>query len=109
MTKSLDSEIDDLYRRRPDEFTQARKELASGLKGEEARLVKQLKKALNHLITNPSHPGLQSHPMGQFDKIFGGKVFSSYVQNHTPQAHRILWLYGPKPKQISIVAVIPHY
>lgn len=72
-------------------------------------LVKQLKKALLHLSANPSHPGLQSHPIAQFDKIFGGKVFSSYVQNHTPQAHRILWLYGPRPKQITIVAVIPHY
>src|SRR5262245_1133148 len=44
MTKSLDSEIDDLYKRPPEEFTQARKELASTLKGDEARMVKQLKK-----------------------------------------------------------------
>lgn len=72
-------------------------------------LIKQLKKALKYLSTNPNHPGLQSHPVAMFDKIFGGKVFSSYVQNHTPQAHRILWLYGPKPKQINIVAVVPHY
>jgi len=72
-------------------------------------LVKQLKKALMHLSTNPNHPGLNSHPIAQFDKIFRGKVFSSYVQNNTPQAYRILWLYGPKPKQINVVAVIPYY
>ena len=73
-------------------------------------LKKQLKKALRFLSVNPNHPGLQSHPIPQFDKIFfGGRVFSSYVQNNTPQAHRILWLYGPKPKQITVVAVIPHY
>lgn len=72
-------------------------------------LQKQLKKALNHLIQNPHHPGLNSHPISQFDKIFGGKVFSSYVQNNTPQAHRILWLYGPKTKQLTIVSVMPHY
>ncbi|MEK6705478.1 MAG: hypothetical protein AABZ06_06795 [Bdellovibrionota bacterium] len=72
-------------------------------------LVKQLKKALKFLAANPNHPGLQSHPIAQFDKVFGGKVFSSYVQNNTPQAHRILWLYGPKAKQITIVAVTPHY
>ncbi|MEI8345851.1 MAG: hypothetical protein WCG27_00165 [Pseudomonadota bacterium] len=72
-------------------------------------LKKQLKKAFRFLSENPNHPGLQSHPISQFDQIFGGKVFSSYVQNNTPQAHRILWLYGPKLKQITIVAVIPHY
>jgi hypothetical protein len=72
-------------------------------------LIKQLKKALKHLAANPNHPGLQSHPIAQLDKVFGGKVFSSYVQNHTPQAHRILWLYGPKAKQITIVSVTPHY
>ena len=72
-------------------------------------LKKQLKKAFRFLSENPNHPGLQSHPIAQFDKIFGGKVFSSYVQNNTPQAHRILWIYGPKTKQITIIAVIPHY
>ena len=77
--------------------------------GSKEGLQKQMKKAFRFLAENPNHPGLQSHPIQQFEKIFGGKVFSSYVQNHTPQAHRILWLYGPKPKQITIVAVIPHY
>jgi hypothetical protein len=72
-------------------------------------LIQQLKKALRHLAANPNHPGLQSHPIAQFDKVFGGKVFSSYIQNHTPQAHRILWVYGPKPKQITVVSVTPHY
>ena len=72
-------------------------------------LQKQLKKAFRHLSQDPSYPGLSSHPISQFDKIFGGKVFSSYVQNNTPQAHRILWVYGPKAKQITLVAVIAHY
>ena len=72
-------------------------------------LQKQLKKAFHHLSQDPSHPGLSSHPMPQFNKIFGGKVFSSYVQNNTPQAHRILWVYGPESKQITIVTVMAHY
>ncbi len=72
-------------------------------------LKKQLKKSFGYLAVNPNHPGLKSHSISQFDKIFGGKVFSSYAQNNTPQAYRILWLYGPKPRQITIVAVIPHY
>jgi hypothetical protein len=74
-----------------------------------AGLQKQLKKALGHLMRNPLHPGLNSHPMDTFEKVYNLKVFSSYVQNNTPQAHRILWAYGPKPKQLTVLAVIPHY
>jgi hypothetical protein len=76
---------------------------------EKEGLKKQLKKAYRFLSENPNHPGLKSHPIPQFDNLFGGKVFSSYVQNNTPQAYRILWVYGPKNKQITIVSVTPHY
>jgi hypothetical protein len=72
-------------------------------------LAKQLKKALGYLSRDPNYPGLQSHPVSQFDSLFGAKVFSSYVQNYTPAAHRILWVYGPKVRQITVVAVMPHY
>jgi hypothetical protein len=72
-------------------------------------LQKQLKKALGNLSRNPLYPGLSSHPMDTFEKVYHLKVFSSYVQNNTPQAHRILWAYGPKSKQLTILAVIPHY
>ena len=72
-------------------------------------LIKQIKKALRNLAENPSHPGLKSHPMKNLDEIYGTTVFSSYAQDNTPQAHRILWTYGPKEKQITILAVIPHY
>lgn len=72
-------------------------------------LVKQIKKALRHLAENPNHPGLRSHPMKNLDAVYGTKVFSSYVQNNTPQAHRFLWCYGPGAKQITVLAVIPHY
>ncbi len=74
-----------------------------------AGLQKQLKKALGNLSRNPFHPSLSSHPIDAFEKVYKLKVFSSYVQNNTPQAHRILWVYGPKPKQLTILAVIPHY
>jgi hypothetical protein len=72
-------------------------------------LQKQLKKALGHLSQNPFHAGLSSHPMASFEKVYKVKVFSSYIQNNTAQAHRVLWAYGPKPKQLTILAVIPHY
>jgi hypothetical protein len=71
--------------------------------GDPARLglQKQLKKSLGHLSNNPQHPGLNSHPMASFEAV--------YKINNTPQAHRILWAYGPKPRQITILTVIPHY
>lgn len=74
-----------------------------------AGLIKQLKKALRHLSENPGHPGLSSHPLKGLDEMFGQKIFTSYVQNNTPQAYRILWFYGPKARQITVAAVIPHY
>jgi len=72
-------------------------------------LQKQLKKSFGHLSSNPQYPGLNSHPMAAFENVYGLKVFSSYVQNKTPQAYRILWTYGPKSNQITVLAVIPHY
>ncbi len=72
-------------------------------------LQKQLKKALKHLSQNPRHPGLESHIIDSFEKVYQVKVFSAYVQNRTPKAHRILWAYGPKTRQITVLAVIPHY
>ena len=83
----------------------------AGIIGDSSRpgLQKQLKKSLGNISRNPQHPALSSHPMDAFEKIYNVKVFSSYVQNNTPQAHRILWAYGPKARQITILAVIPHY
>ena len=74
-----------------------------------AGLQKQLKKALGQLSRNPLHPGLNCHPMDTLEKVYHLKVFSSYVQNNTPQAHRILWAYGLKPKQLTVLAVITHF
>jgi hypothetical protein len=72
-------------------------------------LQKQLKKAFGYLSANPKHPGLNSHPLSGAEKALGVKVWTSYVQNRTPQAHRILWTYGKKKDEIVILAVIPHY
>ncbi len=74
-----------------------------------AGLQKQLRKAFGFLSQNPKHPGLHSHPLQGSEKALGAKVWTSYVQNNTPQAHRILWSYGKQKDEIVIVAVIPHY
>lgn len=69
-------------------------------------LQKQLKKSLKLLRENPRHPGLNSHLLGECE---GMKVWTSYVQNKTPQAYRVLWTYGEKKDTIFILQVIPHY
>lgn len=72
-------------------------------------LQKQVKKALKNLSENPKHPSLRSHPLKGAEKIFDGlKVWTSYVQNNTPSAHRILWAYE-NDKIIVLLQVIPHY
>lgn len=72
-------------------------------------LQKQLKKALGNLSRNPRHPSLQSHRLVNSEKATGTKIWISYVQNKTPQAHRILWTYGKIKNSIVILSIIPHY
>ena len=90
----------------PEAFKQIQKVMENPSK---KGLQKQLKKALSNLQKNPQHSSLRSHLMPQFDIMFGTKVYSSYAQNNTPQAYRILWAYGPEKKQLTVLAIIPHY
>jgi hypothetical protein len=73
-------------------------------------LFKQIAKAVQLLLTDPRHPGLQTHEYDSlphpYDK--NGKVFEAYAQNRTPGAYRIFWCYGPQPGQITIIAITPH-
>ena len=73
-------------------------------------LVKQIKKVLGFLQTNPRHPSLQTHVFHSLEHPYHPreKVFEAYVQQHTPAAYRIFWCYGPKKGQITIVAITPH-
>jgi hypothetical protein len=73
-------------------------------------LVKQLKKTLGFLQTNPRHPSLQTHVFHSLEHPYHPKekVFEAYVQQHTPAAYRIFWCYGPKKDQITVIAMTPH-
>ena len=75
-----------------------------------AGLVKQIKKILGYLQTNPRHPSLRTHEYHSVPHPFSKteKVFEAYAQNRTPAAYRIFWCYGPKKKQITILAITPH-
>lgn len=75
-----------------------------------AGLVKQIKKSLGYLQTNPRHPSLNTHEYSSISHPFNlkEKVFEAYAQNNTPSAYRIFWCYGPAKKQITILAITPH-
>lgn len=81
---------------------------AGTLNGEERELATKFAKAVNHLGANPFHPGLQSHEISDLTARYGQKVFQSYLENRTPAAGRMFWVYGPARQQITVVGVEPH-
>lgn len=70
--------------------------------------LKAVRKALGLLEQNPRHPGLQTHEYSSLSGAKGEKVFEAYAENKTPAAYRIFWHYGPKPGDITIIAITPH-
>lgn len=76
--------------------------------GEDKRLFKKLTKALDHLRNNPRHPGLETHEIDALSKRYGVKVWQSYLENRTPAAGRLFWVYGPGRMEITILAIEPH-
>ena len=74
----------------------------------EIRLYTRIGKALKFLAVNPQHPGLQSHEIGVLSKRYGHKVWQSYLENDTPAAGRIYWVYGPNPQIITVIGLEPH-
>jgi hypothetical protein len=73
-------------------------------------LFKQVKKCIDLLKENPRHPGLSTHEFrsGNHPHTPGGKVFEACVQQKTPGAYRLFWVYGPEKEQITIIAITPH-
>ncbi len=71
---------------------------------------KQIHKCLQLLISNPRHHGLQTHPYHSLANPYNPneKVFEAYIQQHTPGAYRLFWCYGPRPGQVTIIAITPH-
>lgn len=70
--------------------------------------LKEVRKALGLLETNPRHPGLATHEFTSLSGPAGEKVFEAYVENRTPGAWRVFWYYGPEPGMIRILNVTPH-
>ena len=74
-----------------------------------ATKLKKVRKALRFLANpGPRHPGLNSHPYQSIPGPGGVQLWESYVENHTPSAWRIWWIYGPEDDAITIVTIGPH-
>jgi hypothetical protein len=80
----------------------------NSVKKNEIKLYKQMGKAMALLASNPKHPGLNSHEISALSARYGMKVFESYLENNTPKAGRIFWVYGPNKKDITIIGLEPH-
>ena len=78
------------------------------LKGKENLLFKKLVKTLKFLKQDPKYPGLHTHDISQLSKRYGIKVWQSYIENNTPSAGRIFWVYGPERSDITIIGIEPH-
>lgn len=80
-----------------------------------ASTLKQVRKTLGFLETNPRHPSLNTHRFDSLAGPNGEEVFEAYAQNNTPGAYRVFFYYGPdrieKKRRVSvltIIAITPH-
>ncbi|MDI7262085.1 MAG: hypothetical protein QME90_19495 [Thermodesulfobacteriota bacterium] len=71
-------------------------------------ILKAVRKTLGFMETNLRHPSLNTHEFTSLKGPKGEKVFEAYAQQSTPSAYRVFWYYGPRRKQITIVAITPH-
>lgn len=81
---------------------------AGDLTKDDAQLYKKWGKAMGYLAADPRHPGLQSHEIEALSRRFGMKVWQSYLENNTPGAGRLYWVYGPGRQEITVIGLEPH-
>lgn len=69
---------------------------------------KKLGKALKNLASDPRYPALNTHEISDLSRRYGMKVWQSYLENQTPAAGRIFWVYGPERQDITVIGIEPH-
>ena len=75
---------------------------------DEKKLRKLMGKAMRLIAIDPRYPGLQTHEITALTRRYGMKVWQSYLENNTPKAGRIYWVYGPDKGDITIIGLEPH-
>ena len=78
------------------------------LKGKNKILFKKLVKTLSFLQSDPRHNSLQTHEIEPLSRRYNRKVWQSYLENNTPAAGRLFWVYGPDQQEITIIGLEPH-
>jgi hypothetical protein len=78
------------------------------LEADDRELFKKWAKAVARLRDDPFHPGLKSHEIADLSRRYGRKVFQSYLENNTPAAGRLFWVYGPGEGEITVIGLEPH-
>lgn len=74
-----------------------------------AEKLKKVRTALRLLGTEgPRYPGLHSHQYESIPGPGGVALWESYVENRTPSAWRVWWIYRPGPDEITVVTLGPH-
>lgn len=74
-----------------------------------ASKLKKVRKALRLLQdAGPRDPGLHSHAYKSVPGPDGATLWESYVENRTPSAWRIWWIYGPGDGELTIITIGPH-
>ncbi|MBR6020289.1 MAG: hypothetical protein IK055_08765 [Lachnospiraceae bacterium] len=90
-------------------WNKLKNKVTSGKSGkDEQRLYRKIGKAMKLLSGNPKHPGLESHCVNALSNRYGKKVWESYLENNTPAAGRMFWIYGPEQGEITIIGLEPH-
>ena len=72
------------------------------------QLYTKLGKALYLLSVNLRHPRLHSHDIPPLTARYGCKVWEAYIENNTPAAGRLFWIYDPGKSQITVIGLEPH-
>ena len=75
---------------------------------EDEKQYNKIGKAFKLLSENPRYSELQTHEIDSLSKRYGLKVWESYLENNTPRAGRIFWVYGPEKNDITVIGLEPH-
>jgi len=98
-------------------FTPTAREALASLERDRASagVLRQVRKTLGLLETNLRHPSLQTHKFRSLAGPNGEELFEAYIQQHTPAAFRVFFLYGPDRREgrrrvpvLTIVAITAH-
>ena len=74
----------------------------------EQKLLKKIAKELHYLSINPKHNSLSTHEIEVLSNRYGMKVWQSYLENKTPSAGRIFWVFGKNRNEITVIGIEPH-